>query len=48
MPEKETDPKWVPRVLLRWIMNPTPDLELGEKILAEMASYTEVLHWARL
>ena len=43
MPEKETDPQRTPRVLLRWIANPYPDLNLGRKIIEEMSQYTDVL-----
>ena len=43
MPEKEIDPKRTPRVLLRWIANPHPDLNLGRKIVEEMSRYTDVL-----
>ena len=44
MPHKETDPKRIPRVLLRWIENPYPDLELGQKILKELSRTTKVLY----
>ena len=44
MPGKDVDPKRIPRVLLRWIANPTPDLCLGEKIAEEMSTYTEMLY----
>ena len=44
VPKKNTDPEFIPRVLLRWISNPVPDLELGSKVLSEMSSYTKVLY----
>ena len=44
MPNKDDDPKRVPRVLLRWLNNPHPDMELGEKIVDEMSQYTEMLY----
>ena len=33
MPDKDVDPKRIPRVLVHWISNPYPDLELGKKTL---------------
>ena len=44
MPWKNEDPGHVPRSLLRWIGNPIPDLDLGIKVISEMATYTNVLH----
>ena len=44
MPRKEVDPRRVPRTILKWIQHPQPDMLLGEKILAEMDEYTEVLY----
>ena len=44
IPYKKDDPEFIPRVLLRWISNPMPDLELGSRVLSEMATYTKVLH----
>ena len=44
MPLKEMDPRRVPRVLLRWISNPIPDLNLGEKIAEEMSKFTAMLY----
>ena len=43
MPEKNVDPSWVPRSLLRWVQDPKEDLDLGKKMLEEMAEYTMVL-----
>ena len=44
MPLKEVNPRRVPRVLLRWISNPIPDLNLGEKIVEEMSEFTAMLY----
>ena len=44
MPEKNVDPERIPRAALRWINNPTPDMNLGEKILMDMSKYTNVLY----
>ena len=44
MPLKQDDPGRIPVSLLKWIADPTPDLELGSKILSDMMSYTKVLH----
>ena len=44
IPNKKDDPEFIPRVLLRWISNLVPDLELGSRILSEMSTYTKVLH----
>ena len=44
MPDKRVDPEFIPRVLLKWIRNPLPDMRLGEKVLSEMSSYSKVLH----
>ena len=44
MPDMNVDPAFIPRVLLKWIANPVPDMELGFKVLAEMSAYTKVLH----
>ena len=43
MPEKEVDPRRIPVVLLRWIQNPYPDLQLGKLVLSEMSAYSDVL-----
>ena len=43
MPMKNDDPSYIPRALLRWINHPVPDMDLGKKVLAEMADYTHVL-----
>ena len=45
MPDKNIEPKYVPRVLLRWLNNPVPDLDLGQKVLSEISTYTKVLHF---
>ena len=47
MPQKDVDPKYVPRVLLKVVANPYPYLTLGEKILGEMSNYTKVLYKAK-
>ena len=44
MPQKDVDPKRIPRSLLLWINNPYPDLDLGKKILSDMSKYMEVLY----
>ena len=44
MPLKDIDPGRVPRSLLKWITNPSPDMMLGERILSDMSKYTEVLY----
>ena len=44
MPNKNVNPRRIPRVLALWISNPYPDLELGRKTLSEMSKYTKVLH----
>ena len=36
-------PAEVPRTLLRWLLNPVEDLELGRRILLEMSKYVDVL-----
>ena len=43
MPLKKTDPGRVPRAILQWAENPTTDIDLGEKILADMRKFTDVL-----
>ena len=44
IPDKNIEPEFVPRVLLRWLNNPVPDLDLGQKALSEMSTFTKVLH----
>ena len=44
MPNKNVNPRRIPRVLALWISNQYPDLELGRKTLSEMSKYTKVLH----
>ena len=44
MPGKNVDPDYIPRVLLRWLSDPYPDLDLGLKVLDEMSRYTAVLY----
>jgi hypothetical protein len=44
MPQKNTDPGVIPVSLLVWITNPVPDLNLGRRVLSDMAKYTKVLH----
>ena len=43
MGNRNTDPCRVPRSLLKWINDPKEDLNLGQKILEEMAMSTMVL-----
>ena len=43
MPLMNTAPEFIPRTLLRWIMDPKPDLYLGKRVLKEMSAYTKVL-----
>ena len=43
MPMKREDPGKIPRAALRWITNPVPDKNLGQKMLVDMAKYTNVL-----
>ena len=43
MPQKNEDPGRIPCALLQWANNPTPDMNLGYKILSDMSSYTKVL-----
>ena len=44
MPLKHDDPGRIPASLLCWINDPTPDTELGSKILSDMMKYTKVVH----
>ena len=44
IPVKNDDPDFIPLVIRKWIMDPVPDMALGQKILAEMSQYTKVLH----
>ena len=43
MPLKNENPGRIPRALLVWANNPTPDMDLGAKILSDMSKYTQVL-----
>ena len=43
MPEKNVNPGKIPVSLLKWIHDPMPDLELGNKILVDMMEYTKIL-----
>ena len=43
MPQKNENPGRIPRALLQWANNPTPDMNLGYKILSDMSLYTKVL-----
>ena len=43
MPERETEPAWIPRELLLWIQDPREDMQLGKRILTEMAKYTKII-----
>ena len=47
MPYKKNDPGKIPAALLKWIANPTIDMELGAKILSDMSIYTKVLYLAK-
>ena len=38
-------PKKTPETLKKWIENPVPDRKLGERIVEEMGSYTDVLKY---
>ena len=44
IPDKNPEPAFIPRTLIKWISNPVPDLQLGQKVLEEMSKYTAVLH----
>ena len=44
MPKKDKDPGRIPREILAWVQNPTPDLRLGEKIVKDMSVYTNMLY----
>jgi hypothetical protein len=47
MPEAaDSVPRMVPRALLQWMQDPRPDRELGDSILTEMSSYTELLGYS--
>ena len=48
MPEKKTDPEFIPITLRKWLNNPCPDMKLGDKILHEMSSYICPVHEWRL
>ena len=41
--EVQQDKPWVPEVLMRWIMDPKEDETLGQRILEELSSHTEVM-----
>ena len=43
MPKKNTNPGRIPVLILRWMTNPEPDLDLGKKIMYDMSKYTDVL-----
>ena len=43
MPYKHDDPGRIPRAILKWSSNPSPDLNLGRKVLKDMYMYTKVL-----
>ena len=43
MPERKIEPAWIPRELLLWIQDPKEDMQLGKKILNEMAKYTKLI-----
>ena len=40
------DPAWIPVQLVCWIQNPCPDNDLGDRILAELATRTPVLGYS--
>ena len=43
MPERQTEPAWIPRELLIWIQDPKEDMKLGMRIMKEMSKYTKLL-----
>ena len=43
MPERRTEPAWIPRELLLWIQDPKEDMKLGKKIMIEMSKYTKLI-----
>ena len=43
MPKRNVNPARVPKAIVKWIQDPTEDLELGDKILKEMAKKTKLL-----
>ena len=44
MPKKNEDPGRIPKTALKWIANPSPDMDLGHKILSDMSKYPKVLY----
>ena len=46
MPEADKLPRTVPMALLQWMEDPQPDRDLGDRILREMASSTELLGYS--
>ena len=44
MPDHNTSMEKVPKAVIKWLMDPTIDMELGTKILQEMASSHQVLN----
>ena len=45
MEERKTEPCWLPRTIMKWLIEPEPDMELGMKILDELVGKTKVLHF---
>ena len=43
MPKKFDDPAFMPRTLIKWLMDPFPDMDLGKAIINEMSSYTDII-----
>ena len=43
MPDRNIDPVRIPRMILKWLMDPTDALDLGEAIGKEMAARTKLL-----
>ena len=43
MPERRTEPAWIPRELLLWIQDPKEDMKLGKRIMIEMSKYTQLI-----
>ena len=45
MPEANLVPEVVPGVLLKWIEDPVPDRDLGDRILKQMAESCKLLNY---
>ena len=46
MPDQEPMPRKVPQTLIKWMADPKPDRDLGDRILEEMAETTELLGYS--